>query len=389
MAGLDSETLLAIGLETHQTHACLLEPVGPAYRLAGWTSIPNDEFFMVAQQSKRVCQLLGEQLGRTLWDSAQDSPLYESQDPMRYPPIGQAVAAATTRPRLRIWLVGLSATVSLTATRQILRSSPVQIVGTSHLVANLESSQLADELIDSQPDVIVMVGGYDNATGAIQEPIMTLSKVFSLALRRMPPAQQPAIFYAGNRQMGPYVQQLLSKVSDKSRVQILENVQPLPDQLRQTGIAQALTRHHWQLCQRAPGFARLDQWVASPAQITSMEWSFAQLVQAWRIYQNMSELHGLYCSREWWLHVWASHTENTVHLAYVEPNTRPQQLYDWPPLGLVSGQPTKNPWHLWDEASVAWWDSSGIAPSIAPIGQVSPQAMIQVLSYDLFQRQMG
>jgi len=387
MAGIEQGSLLTVGVEAHQVHACLVESVGPAYRLAGWSTVQNDEFFIVGQQVSRACRQLGERLGRVLWDDDQDTPVYQSQDAVRYPPLQYVSAAATSRPRLRVWLAGLSSTISMAAARQALRSSPIQIVGTTHLEADLDGSDLADELIDGQPDVMVIVGGYDTSTAAIQEPLITLCRVIGLALQRMPPGQHPTIFYAGNHQMAGHVYQLLSKVSDRIQVQVLENIQPTPDLLRQAGIAHAMTHYHWQLCQRMSGFTKLADWITSPAQITSMDWSFAQLVQSWRIYQNLPELHGLYCSKDWWLHVWASQSQGELHLAYVDANTRPNQMHDWPPLGLVSGQPSKSPWNLWAAPSVAWWDHSGMAPVVAPLAQISPQAMIQVLGYDLLERQ--
>jgi len=198
MAGIEQGSLLTVGVEAHQVHACLVESVGPAYRLAGWSTVQNDEFFIVGQQVSRACRQLGERLGRVLWDDDQDTPVYQSQDAVRYPPLQYVSAAATSRPRLRVWLAGLSSTISMAAARQALRSSPIQIVGTTHLEADLDGSDLADELIDGQPDVMVIVGGYDTSTAAIQEPLITLCRVIGLALQRMPPGQHPTIFYAGN-----------------------------------------------------------------------------------------------------------------------------------------------------------------------------------------------
>jgi hypothetical protein len=47
---------------------------------------------------------------------------------------------------------------------------------------------------------------------------------------------------------------------------------------------------------------------------------------------------------------------------------------------LICGE---GPGELWPVAERHWWDRTGMAPVVAAIGQVAPQAMIQVLRADL------
>ena len=40
---------------------------------------------------------------------------------------------------------------------------------------------------------------------------------------------------------------------------------------------------------------------------------------------------------------------------------------------------------LWPRPAVSWWDRSALAPLIAAVGQVAPQAMLQVLRADILE----
>jgi hypothetical protein len=55
-------------------------------------------------------------------------------------------------------------------------------------------------------------------------------------------------------------------------------------------------------------------------------------------------------------------------------------LDGWPPLQLVSGE---WPAAFWPQPEIFWLDRSGMAPFVAAVGQMAPQAMLQVLRTDL------
>jgi hypothetical protein len=69
-------------------------------------------------------------------------------------------------------------------------------------------------------------------------------------------------------------------------------------------------------------------------------------------------------------------------MRYVAPNSKPPELDGWPPLRLVSGE---WPAHLWPRPGGSWWDRGALAPLVAAVGQVAPQAMLQVLSSDILE----
>ena len=199
-------------------------------------------------------------------------------------------------------------------------------------------------------------------------------------LARTAPLQRPGVIYAGNRWAGVQAVAMLQG-TDGRVVEVVENVQPTPTRSYRAALAQAVSFYYWRLCRRIAGFNEFERWVTAPGHVASIETSFAQLVQVLRELYGLPALHGLYCGPARWLHVWAQQEQLGVDLQYVAPNSRPSTLANWPAVQFVSGE-----WPLafWPRPEASWWDPSGMAPSIAALGQVAPQAMLQVLHHDLF-----
>ncbi len=375
-------SLFALSVEAKVTRACVLENVNGQYRLANWLSVQRTPADGMTEQVANTCRRLGTRINRQLWDEVRDEPLLQSDDPLRFPTLEQVAVTASPRAHVRVWVAGLSNSISLTAARQAVASGPTQWIGSTRLTIDTNSGQLATELNEAQPEALVIVGGYDDPALVAQSSILLLCKVVGQALARMPPAQRPMVFYAGNGWAATEAENLLRVGEGPVQVQLLANLQPAPGQVRQAELAVALGYHYWRLCERTPDFVKLSRWVTSPGQITNLESSFAQLTQAWMVYQQLPALHALYCGDDWWLHVWASQALNGVRMRFVQPKTRPPDLVEWPPLQLVSGD---WPLRLWSPPAVAWWDRNNLAPMIAGIGQVAPLAMLQVLTLDLLE----
>jgi len=374
-------SLLALSVELAVTRACLLEPVAGQYRLAGWLSVERNPDLDLVQQLADTCRRLGGRLGRRLWDEERDEPLLQREDPLRFPPLEQVAVIASPRPHLRVWLAGLTQGASLMAAQQALAAGPAQVLGTSCLTVELSSGQLANQLIDAQPEALVIVGGYDNPDPAAQQPILLLCKLVGQAIARLPRAQQPTLFYAGNRWAAAAAEILLRNGESALPLTMLGNLQPAPNLVNGAELAVAMGYHFWRLCERAPAFGSVRRWVTGPGQISNLETSFAQLTLAWMAHQGLPVLHALYCADAWWLHVWATTEQNGVRMRFVQPQTRPPDLAGWPPLQLVSGD---WPQRFWPVPARHWWDRFSVAPLVAAIGQVAPLAMVQTLSLDVF-----
>jgi hypothetical protein len=374
-------SLLALGVTLEETTVCLLENVSGLYRLAGWSTQPRPAGASLTQPTVAACQQLGRQLGRALWDEEANTPFLQSPDALVYPPLEHVSIGISPQPRLRVWLVGLSSE-SLRAAHQALSSAPLHISGMTPLRPGLTSPQIATALADHQPEALVVVGGYDSPDPATHGWLLALCRLVGQALARLAPAERPTVFYAGNRWAAAAALPLLQQGAGPLTMEALGNVLPHPHYPVYTELPVALSQLYWRQCQRTPGVAQLSRWATAPGHVASLESSFAQLVQIWMEYHGLPQLHGLYCTSHWWLHVWAEQAAQGVQLRFVKPATRPQGFADWPPLQLVSG-----PWPVqqWATPTTAWWDRHALAPLITVVGQVAPQAMLQVLEEDILE----
>ncbi len=375
-------TILAVGVEVHRLTACLLEPIDGVYRLAAWRIAPSREQRPLVAPVQEICRQLGARLQRTLWDEASSGPLLQSADPVRRPPLEQVVISASPRPRLRVWLAGLTATNSWAAARAALDASQAQEVGGVCLSAHLNAATLARDLDALRPEVIVLSGGYEGGQGHSQAPIHRLINLLAAALHHLPDQTQPEIVFAGTSLARPTAMQLAQ--NQTRRVQCVENVLPAPGQLNPQPLAQALDDLYAQKCRRTQGFGRLAQWNANAQPILSVEAAFTRLVPLWMELHGLRGLHSLYAGGDRWLYVWANADANTVQVCYTAPGNMPLPAPSgaaWrPPLQLVSG-----PWPdgLTLSAGVLWRDPFGLAPSIAAAGSPAPAAALQALRHDV------
>lgn len=372
-------SILTLGVDTAFVRAALLENIGGQHRLAAWQHQPYRGDVGVADQCATLLQKLGDQIGRTLLDRARGVPWLTEADPIRRPPLAQVAVAASPHAAVRVWLVGLSLHNSIAAARQVLGSCPAQVVGITRYDAELTVNTLLDALAISHPDMLVVVGGYDGSSAANLQPLLDLCRIVGNALARTAPAHQPGVVYAGSRALADAAVNIL-QTSLGSTVENVENVHPAPDLIQRNGLAQVVNDFFTRLCRRADGMRELGRWVTSPGRLLAQEAAFSRLVRTWAELQQLPELHGLYAGPTWSLHVWVQQGQTGAQWRYVEPGKRPPELASWPPLQLVCGQ---WPVEIWPLPDRFWWDRSGMTPMVAAVGQVAPQAMVQVLQTDL------
>lgn len=379
--GTDQSSILALGVDLGHVRGCLLENVSGTYRLAAWSHTPRRTAATLDELAGELLTRLGQRLHRTLWHERERMPLVDSDDPIGEPPIGQIAVSASPLSHTRVWLAGLTTTQSMAAAMEALLSSPTHICGQTVYTADLQVSALVDALAHTTPDLVVIVGGYDSADAQIQQPLLELSRLFGQVLARMAPPQRPGVVFAGNRWAAARAVEVF-QAAGGGLMEAVENVQPAPGVLHKAALARAVDFNYWRLCRRTEGFRELARWVTGPGHMTSLETNFAQIVQVWMELHDLPDLHGLYCGPAWWLHVWASRAQPGVAMRYVEPQGRPDALNAWPALQLVSGE---WPALLWPQPDLSWWDRSGMVPIVAAVGQVAPQAMINVLRSDLLE----
>jgi hypothetical protein len=385
----DGASILALGFDAASVRCCLLESISGRYRLAGWLQAPCRPDAALDVQAGELLQQMERRLHRPLWSAADAMPWTGGDEPVRLPPLGQVAVTASPQGPVRLWLAGLTRTRSIAAAEEALAACPAAVVGVTLHSADLQVGALADSLIKAAPDVVVIVGGYDDAGGDERQgegsqpgqPLYELARTLAPVLARTAPLQRPTVIFAGNRWAADSVTEFLQG-SGAGPVEVVENVQPRPDILHTGALARAVNFAYWRLCRRRAGLREISRWVTAPGHIGTLESSFAQLVQVWMELLDLPHLHALYCGPAWSLHVIATQGQQGLQLHYTPPNSKPPHWEALPPLQLVSG---KWPAALWPRPAVSWCDRRGLAPLVAAVGQAAPQAMIEALAADLLE----
>lgn len=385
----EGASILALGFDAASARCCLLENISGRYRLAGWLQAPRRADAGLDVQAGELLQQMERRLHRPLWSAADAMPWIGGDEPVRLPPLGQVAVTASPQGPVRVWLAGLTRTRSIAAAEEALAACPAEVVGVTLHSADLQVGALADSLVKAAPDVVALVGGYDDAGserreegGQPAQPLYDLARYLGPVLARMAPMQRPAVIFAGNRWAADGVAEILQG-SGAGAVEVVENVQPRPGILHTGALARAVNFVYWRLCRRQAGLREVSRWVTAPGHIGTLESSFAQLVQVWMELRDLPHLHALYCGPAWSLHVIATQGQQGLQLRYTPPNSRPAHTETWPPLQLVSGE-----WPaLWPRPAVAWCDRRGLVPLVAAAGQAAPQAMIEALAADLLEPQ--
>jgi len=375
------ESTLALAVEPELVRACLLEPVGREQRLVAWINVERDPHAALSGQIAAICQRLSQRIGREIWNDIAYRPFRRSANPVLSPSLGHVVASINPRPRLRVWLTGLSTHGSLSAAELAISATPSKVVGSTLLKTTSDGHQLAMDLTYALPDVLVIAGGYDSQEPAACNTVLALCDLVGDALSRLRSEMHPLIIYAGNRWAADEARQLLHHTVDNLRVSAVNNVQPGPETVYLTELVRAMRNEHWRLSRQTLGIATIEQWITEPAQLASLDSGFAQLLRVWMEYQGLPELHGAYVAPNWHLHVWAKQSHEVVRMHYLESSQTIAGPSGWPRLQLLSGpQPNGN----MSLPALRWWDRSGMAPMVSALGQISPTAMLQVMQRDLF-----
>jgi hypothetical protein len=370
--------MLGFTAEVAGTRACLVEPVAGQHRAVGWINLARSRDGALPDQVAEACRRLGQRLGSVLWDEELSTPFTRTIDRVRFPPLDQVAGSLSARPPLRVVAAGLSRGGSIAAARDGIAAAPCTLAGELVYDATVDGAQVAALLEQTQPEALVLTGGFDDERPSAQAAVLGLSRAVAQAAARLPRSRRPTVLYAGNRAAAERAEALF-RTPDGPPFEMLENVLPEPGLRRRAGLAQTLSYAYWRLMQRLVGFKEVARWVTEPGYAATVEARFVQLLQAWALRRGLPALHGAYCGPAWWLHAWADRARGEIHVFYAAPGTRPPGLDGWPPLRFVSGE-----WPAtWPRPDGAWWDPAALAPVIAGLGQTAPQALMQVLEADI------
>lgn len=403
LADFAPKNILVLGAEPQRATAALIEPVEEIYRLIGWQSADLPEESSPGQSAAALVQAVNRletQFNISLWDEKEDRPRLHTYDPALVEGVGQVVAVADLLPPLRVWMAGLSGGTSLIAGKDALAGALCNCVATYRSSPWRSTDELAAELEQLRPDVILTVGGYEETDRRGQEQVLALCRHVIDAAVRLPSEDRPLFCFAGNRRSAQAALAYWHGRSAGSPAVLAANVLAPDAEQRDDALAKVLEQHHWQRSQQMPAMRRIAGWPNHPAELRSTQWAFVQAVRLWARHHRLPSLHGLFAAADRWLHVWTSDPTGEgeqgglrqareslapgvmgLRLCCVRPGERPDFLAGWPPLRLVSG-----PWpEQWPRPTSHWWDPLGLVPVIAGAGQVAPEASLQVLAADILE----
>ena len=203
LADFAPKNILVLGAEPQRATAALIEPVEEIYRLIGWQSADLPAEASPGQSAAALVQAVNRletQFNISLWNEEEDRPRLHTYDPALVEGVGQAVAVAGLLPPLRVWMAGLSGGTSLIAGKEALAGALCNCVATYRSTPWRSTDELAAELEQLRPDVILAVGGYEDTDRRGQEQVLALCRHVIDAAVQLPSEDRPLFCFAGNRQ---------------------------------------------------------------------------------------------------------------------------------------------------------------------------------------------
>ncbi len=403
LADFAPQSILALAAEPQRAAAVLIEPVEGVYRMVAWQTVELPEQTDPERCADALVQAvnrLESQFSITLWDKVQDRPYTHASGPSAGEGVGQAVVVADLQPPLRLWLAGLSGGGSLAAAEAALAGALCNPVATYLPSPYHSANALAKELRLLRPEVILVVGGYEQMGRRIQEQVLALSRHVIEAASLLAASDRPLFCYAGSSPSAEPVLAHWRQLAGGGAALAADNVLAAPGNGGSASVHSVLAQLHWQKSLDLPAMQRLAEWLDPPLTLSSTHWAFAQGVRLWMRRQRLSELHGFYAGGDRWLHVWAQEFSqqgnDRLRISCVRPGERPEALARWPAIRLVSGdwppgwprpsRPAAGPGSSRASTMPAyWWDPLGLVPVVAGIGQSAPEAALQVLAADILE----
>jgi len=259
------ESIIAVDVGSTFTHACLLDRVEGVYRLVASVEVPttlggpHDDLSIGVQQALAEMEQIVQ---RRLLDDAQEVILPER-------PSGEGVdaffATCSAASPLRCALLGLTDDLSLRSARRACAAAHTVILEEIALgrASRSERHRALAALRKAPLDVILMVGGVDSGPTALLE---SAARFLAALYVGLPPAQRPALLFAGNQEARRPIAESVRGVLD---YRVVENVRPAlhVENLSELGQELALLYQEKKLF-TLPGYERLGRWSTAPIMAT-------------------------------------------------------------------------------------------------------------------------
>lgn len=262
------------------TAVSLIDQAIGTYRLIGRSTVPTtitspwlDVMEGVQQGIHRITQTTGRTLigesGRLIRPTRQNGSGIDA--------FGAVVSAAEP---VTVFLVGLFDDVSIASARRAMHTIYAREVGTISLSDTRSEADQVAAILQSQPDVILVVGGTD---GGAEARLKQLVETVSLGIHVLAEVKRPQVIYAGNRKLREYVQK---KLGVYANVQVANNVRPSLENEDIGDAARLLAEIYEDLkVSKLPGFQELNDWSTLP--ITTAVHAFKYTIEYFaNLYKN-------------------------------------------------------------------------------------------------------
>lgn len=254
-ANYESDTLLTIDVGSVHTRASLFDVVEGRYRLVATGRSPSTvgpPLYDVREGVRIALDQVQSVTGRLLIDGTDALIMPVTEDGS-----GVDVFAATTSagPKVRTVLVGLMPQVSMESGRRLAASTYLDVVEEIGLMDRRGDDEKIDLILQSRPDLLVVVGGTD---GGATSSVLEMVDLVRLATELFPEGEEPQVVFAGNRTLAAPVAE---RFGDGMHVTLTPNVRP---SLEQEDLAPARLRLAEAIAEgrstRITGFDELLQW---------------------------------------------------------------------------------------------------------------------------------
>lgn len=252
---LDAETLLALDVGSVHTRANLFDVVDGRYRLVATgraLSTAGAPLFDISEGVRSALDQVQEITGRRIVDESESLILPATSAGSG---VDVFVGTASAGPRVRTVLIGLMPGISMDSVRRLAASTYLDVVAEISLTDARREEEQIDLILAAKPDLILMAGGTD---GGARDSMLRMARVLSLAVQLLPEDSRPKVVFAGNRQIGATLAEMMA---DGPGVVLAPNVRPTleqeelgPTRLR---LAEAIAQIR---SSRVNGFEELKQW---------------------------------------------------------------------------------------------------------------------------------
>ncbi len=378
--------ILSVGIDDGHVKACLCDRVSGTWRLVNWLAeqIPPKEHTQgetategatIVSNLQWVLNTLGQFMGCDLQHALLPAPHALESDSAAYP-LDRVLLTASPSPPLKVWIMTLTP-LWLPQLEAAVHSQPAHVVGVTLLQGDLPAWRLRQELFSGQPDLLLVCGGYEGEP----EPRQGRSSTVSLLTECLALYESPLqIVFAGQ---SAFASELLTPIRDAGRFDpiAIPNIAPYPEYFRFGPLQEALTALQGAREGQALDRDAAQAWGLEGIGLLSVSESFTRALRVWQGHRHPdAALHGVLASAHRRLHVLlpaAAHQPATIWHGGGEET--PDQLQDWPPVGLASGLgPASFP-----RKETPVCEPKGFLPLMAPLFAMDPAAGWSILTEDL------